>query len=105
MADIIQRLRKAVEIARSDSLTVESDRCVGKAEEDAIEAERVELEAVRDEVTALLRAVADAWNVEGREPVHHRRQQTRLRLEWPVLAAAVENIATSLADELGESDG
>lgn len=45
-----------------------------------------------------LQAVADAWNAEGRDPVEHRRQQARLRHEWPTLAKAVEAAARATAD-------
>lgn len=64
--ELIRRLHEVIDTALSDSLTVENDRAAGRAEIEAIEAERREAEAVRDEVTAALRRLADV--IEYAEP-------------------------------------
>lgn len=33
-----------------------------------------------------------AWNGEGRNSQFHREMKDRLRVEWPVLAAALDNL-------------
>ena len=40
-----------------------------------------------------VRAVIDAWKVEGPSPTLHRRAQRKLLAEWPVLAEAVRALA------------
>lgn len=38
----------------------------------------------------MTRAVYEAWHNPGRDPIHHRNWQNRLRAEWPVLAQALD---------------
>jgi hypothetical protein len=38
--------------------------------------------------------VVDAWTIAGPAPSFHTRMQSKLRHEWPVLAAAIERLAT-----------
>lgn len=51
---LIGRLRAVIETATSDSMSVEHDRVITKAEHDSCQAERHEAEAVRDAVIAEL---------------------------------------------------
>jgi hypothetical protein len=44
----------------------------------------------RDEA---LDAVLHAWNDAGIRPDYHETIKTRLRIEWPTLAAALERLA------------
>lgn len=36
--------------------------------------------------------VIEAWRVPGSHPEYHRRMQRQLRREWPVLAAAIDEL-------------
>ncbi|EYT61642.1 hypothetical protein [Microbacterium sp. UCD-TDU] len=56
---LIERLRAVIDTATSDSMTVENDRVVTKAEHDACRAERDEAEAVRDLIIAALTPTDD----------------------------------------------
>lgn len=40
-----------------------------------------------------VKAVREAWVVEGRHPPTHRAAQEKLRKEWPTLANALDNLA------------
>ncbi|MDN3309576.1 hypothetical protein QWJ90_01390 [Microbacterium oryzae] len=53
-----------------------------------------------------LRTVVAAWSVEGRDPVTHHRAQGQLRLEWPVLARALDHVARFTAgQDYGQRSG
>lgn len=76
--DLIHRLHEVIDTALWDSFTVEEDRAVGRAEVEACEAERREAEAVRDEVIAAIRRLADV--IEYTEQVRILRRATILDL-------------------------
>lgn len=76
--DLIHRLHEVIDTALWDSFTVEEDRAVGRAESEACEAERREAEAVRDEVIAAIRRLADV--IEYVEQVRILRRATILDL-------------------------
>ena len=56
----------------------------------------IEQEALANALPILADAanVANAWNVAGRAPAHHRSMQAQLRKAWPTLARAVESLAS-----------
>lgn len=56
----------------------------------------IEQEALANALPILADAanVANAWNVAGRAPTHHRSMQAQLRKAWPTLARAVESLAS-----------
>lgn len=40
----------------------------------------------------LTKAVLLAWRIEGRSPVYHRAQKSRLRRQWPMLYDAINEL-------------
>lgn len=71
--ELTRRLHDVIDTAISDSLTVEIDRAVGRAEIEACEADRREAATVRDEVTAALRRLADVIEYAEKERARIRR--------------------------------
>lgn len=51
---------------------------------------RVELADVECRVSAGVEQVVHAWTVEGPSPTYHRDAISRLRLDWPTLANALD---------------
>lgn len=39
-----------------------------------------------------IKALREAWFVQGTHPEYHRRQQERLKKEWPTLYRAIKNL-------------
>lgn len=52
-------------------------------------------------IPELVFAVLRAWTDPGPAPLYHREMQHRLRQDWPVLAAALDALAKSVAPPRG----
>lgn len=49
-----------------------------------------------EELLKLARAVADAWNIQERNPKNLRLAREKIYILWPTLHRAVEKLATAL---------